>query len=77
MTSEQELWEAVFVASLTGAASSECDWGKCTPDGTSSYTAYLCNRAERLADAAVERVVSRRKAVARMEIEAARKSRTP
>lgn len=56
---EQQLWERIFIAALRGAATSTNGWDK-------ERTEFILNRAERLADDAVKRVLSRREVAARL-----------
>lgn len=60
MLDEQEIWERVFTGALQGAATSTNGWAE-------DRCEYLLNRAERLADAAVERIRQRRAAMERVQ----------
>jgi hypothetical protein len=53
----QDAWEAAFIAALTGSARE--------PYPPEKDEQYLCNRAERIADAAVKRIEARRNVVRR------------
>jgi hypothetical protein len=58
---EQQIWEWIFVAALRGAATSTNGWAE-------DRTEFLLNRAERLADDATKRVLSRREVAKRKRL---------
>lgn len=60
----QDLWEAVFVAALTGCARE--------PYQAEKDRVYTINRAEAVADDAVDRIIKRRKATERARDAASR-----